>query len=123
MPMIDFEWSSYEYSLGQMTALAKTLDDDLRAAIKVARPSVDHEYKIMVRGRPQPPIAIGVPMLEFRIDYHEEWRFTDEELVKLLAEMHCRIEHLLKAFDVPVENGKIRLYVRSGYRGADLNTH
>ena len=123
MPMIDVEWNPYEYSVGQMTTLCEEFEDDLRTAIKLAKPSVDHEYKIMVRGRPQPPITINVPMLEIRVDYHEEWDFTKEELDEIAAEMQRRIEFTLQESGIDVEGGKIRFYARTGYKGVDLQTH
>ncbi|MCA9359941.1 hypothetical protein KC850_02790 [Candidatus Kaiserbacteria bacterium] len=122
MPMIDVEWDPYEYSVGQMTALCKDMEDDLRASIKHARPSVDHEYKVLIRGRPHPPIALNVPMLEIRVEYHQEWEFTQEELDKIATEMQRRIEYTLNEFKILVEDGKIRFYARMGYKGVDLQT-
>ena len=122
MPMIDVEWDPKEYSQGDMTALCNTLNQMLRRAIRTARPSVDHEYKVIVRGQPQPPIAIDAPALEIRVDYHVEWKFTKDELDVIAAEMQRGVEFELEELELGLDDGKIRFYARVGYKGVDLRT-
>ena len=120
MPMIDYMWDPDVYTMGQMRYLGGKLQTALRRAIVAARSSATHEYGVIVQGREYGPITYNVPDLEIRIDYHQEWMFTDEELGRIAEEMMKVVGQMLRDSGAVINDVKIRLYARIGYKGVAL---
>ena len=121
MPMMKFEWLPHYFNRDDVLELCQKADEYLRRAIKVARPSVNHEYKVMIRGNPHPSIAIGIPDLEIRVEYHEEWMFTEEERNVMSSELASYIEAHLEGKGYYEAKARLRFYSLSGYKGVDLH--
>ena len=79
MPRMNFEWLPHYFKRDDILELCQSSEEYLRHAIKVARPPVNHEYKVMIRGNPHPNIAIGIPDLEICVEYHEDNGDTSED--------------------------------------------
>lgn len=120
MPMIYVEWLPRNFGQHHIVDLCRSLDGYLRRAIRMARPSVNHEYKVMIRGNPHPNIAIGIPDLEIRIEYHEEWMFTEAERSVMSNELASDIETHLQGEGYDGIKAKLRFYSLTGYKGVDL---
>jgi hypothetical protein len=120
MPMIDFGYNSKRYAVGEMRFLGKRIEDALRRAIKTARPNVDFEYGVTVHGCEYGPIISNMPDLNIRIDYHQEWSFTDAELGSIAEEMKKSVKQILQGANARIDDVKIRLYSRTGHKSASL---
>jgi hypothetical protein len=103
-----------------MRYLGGGIADALRKAIAAVRPSTIREYGITVHGREHGPITYSVPDLEIRIDYHQEWMFTAEELDSIAEEMKKVVDQMLRDSSAVINDVKIRLYSRVGYKGIAL---
>ncbi len=120
MPMINVEWLPNFFKRDDVLELCHHLDGDLRSAIKLARPSVCHEYKIEIRGNPQSNISIGTPDFEVRIEYHAEWEFTQDEIESISNSMAKAIESRMGKYPYQNAISKLRIYKKVGYKGVNL---
>jgi hypothetical protein len=120
MPAIGFEYDAAVFDDGAMNKFGQSLDRALRDAIRYARPSVNHAYKVFVRGNPQGCITFGVPALEIVVRYHAEWEFSKHEFALIGQHLAGHVRSKLNGLGEPVEDVKIRFYIENGYQGFEV---
>ena len=120
MPHISFGYDPDVYREDQIIFLVDRLEVAVRKSIKTARPSVDYDYGVTIRGGPHPPITRSVAGLEINIDYHQEWEFREKERKVIADHLGYFVTHTLKTVEASTAGVKIRLYARIGYEGRTL---
>lgn len=121
MPMIEFRYKSDKVSLLQAKAIGDGLEEALRLAIgNCSRKKGD--YNITVEGDPFGPIAYNQPDFRAYVFYHEDWRFTPNDLQCLAAGMGTYIQSQLLKLGLNDVDAVVRCYLRAGHASARVKS-
>ena len=120
--MIEGRYDDKRVSSEQAKEIMDGLEGAIRTGIKVVRP-LKRDYE--VTGEVDPfGLAFNQPVFRIYVFYHESWRFTKKELVRIVKKTTSEVEILLQHANLKLAAGEeviIRFYKRTGHVSARIS--
>jgi len=117
--MIEFRYNPKSINEEQAEDLAAFFEEALREIIIAVRKDAPSGFGITTEGDPF-RIRRNQPLLRIYVFYHQQWKFTPEELETLANKMSQEVRSFLDTEGMKRISGVVRFYERTGHASSQI---